>query len=95
MDTATYNTVYIGAVETSRFYLGPAGERFIRRQITTHLGIEPEDLSPKDLPELVNWVKITFALLTDNSKYVHEFADKLLALQVGQTGDANGKSLED
>lgn len=94
MDTAINNTVYNGAVETSRIYLGPAGERFIRRQITTHLGIKPENLSPKDLPELVSWVKITFALLTDNSRYVHEFADKLLSLQSTHTGVASDESLK-
>lgn len=98
MGIAVTNSLYDGAVETSKLYLGPAGERFMRRQITTHLKIEPEKLSSKDLPELVSWVKITFALLTDNSKYVHEFADKLLALPSAgakRAGGARDESFEE
>jgi hypothetical protein len=93
MATAQNVNVYQQAVETSKIYLGPAGERFIRRQIVTHLKIEPEELSGKHIDELVSWVKITFALLTDNSKYVHEFASNLLQLSEasGNNGRANGK----
>ncbi len=73
-------SLYKQAVEISEEYLGPAGERFIRRQITTHLGTEPEKLAKKDVPQLVNWVGLAFALLTNNQAEVEGFTEDLLAL---------------
>jgi hypothetical protein len=67
-------------VTVSNEYLGPAAERFIRRQILTHLDKEPDKLMPKDLPKLIAWVKPTFALLTDNQALVEAFASDLFAL---------------
>lgn len=72
--------IYSDAVAVSNDFLGPAGERFIRRQITTHLGIEPEKLQTKHLNELVDWVKLTFAVLTDDASHVEDFSERLLAL---------------
>jgi hypothetical protein len=54
----TQHSLYEQAVEVSEEYLGPAGERFIRRQIATHLNIKPERLDKKNLPTLVNWSSI-------------------------------------
>jgi hypothetical protein len=79
------NTLYDKAVEVTEEYLGPAGERFLRRQISTHLKIEPESLSKKNLPKLINWSSIAFALLTNNQRDVDDFTQDLKALS------ANGK----
>lgn len=73
-------SVYIQAVGVSKEFLGPAGERFLRRQIITHLNIEPEALQKQDVRPLVDWVRLTFALLTDDSEHVDAFADRLSAL---------------
>lgn len=73
-------TLYDEAVEVSRNFLGPAGERFLRRQISTHLEIEPEDLRSEHLEELVSWVKLTFAVLTNDTQLVKDFAGQLLSL---------------
>lgn len=73
-------SLYIQAVEVGTDFLGPAGERFMRRQISTHLNIEPEQLRRTDVEELVAWVRLTFALLTDNAAQVDAFTDRLLAL---------------
>jgi hypothetical protein len=73
-------TLYEQAVHVGTDFLGPAGERFMRRQISTHLGIEPEQLQRTDMEELVNWVRLTVALLTDDSGHVDAFAERLLAL---------------
>jgi hypothetical protein len=64
----------------SEEFLGPAGERFMRRQISTHLGIDPEDLSKKHLPQLVDWSRLAFAMLTDDEKEVRSFTQSLLEL---------------
>ena len=72
--------LYPAAVEVSKEFLGPAGERFLRRQINTHLHIEPEELQREQLVELVSWVKLTFAVLTDDTQHVEDFSRQLLAL---------------
>lgn len=74
---ASSHTIYKKIVDTSVEYLGPAAERFIRRQITTHLGKRPEDITAKDITELTSWVKLTFALLTENNELVEAFANDL------------------
>jgi hypothetical protein len=72
--------LYTAVVGISQDFLGPAGERFMRRQISTHLNIEPEDLKKEHIGELVDWVSLTFAVLTNNTKYVEDFSQRLLAL---------------
>jgi hypothetical protein len=74
---APAKNIYQKVVYTSAEYLGPAAERFIRRQITTHLDKRPEDITAKDIAELTNWVKQTFALLTENHELVEAFARDL------------------
>lgn len=76
------NTLYGKAVSVTEEYLGPAGERFIRRQISTHLNIKPESLEKKNLPKLVNWSSIAFALLTNNSNDVESFTQDLESLAI-------------
>jgi hypothetical protein len=73
-------TIYTKAVQVSEDYLGPAGERFIRRQISTHLGIEPEALRGNDLQKLVTWTSLAFALLTNNTHEVKDFTRDLLSI---------------
>lgn len=73
-------TLYDETVKVCEEYLGPAGERFIRRQISTHLGISPESLEKRSLPKLVNWSSMAFALLTNDAQDVESFTRDLLAL---------------
>ena len=73
-------TLYQQAVDISADYLGPAGERFMRRQITTHLRKEPESLTEKDIADLIHWVQLTMALLTTDKTVIETFTDRLLKL---------------
>ncbi|MDB5163457.1 MAG: hypothetical protein JWS12_74 [Candidatus Saccharibacteria bacterium] len=73
------------AVTISEDYLGPAAERFMARQISTHLGKPPDLLTKKDLSHLINWIKPTFALLTDNTELVDTFVDRLQSLSDNRT----------
>lgn len=75
-------TLYRQAVKVTEVYLGPAGERFIRRQISTHLKIEPESLDKRNLSKLVDWSSIAFALVTNNPDDIDSFAQDLKALAV-------------
>lgn len=79
MPTQTLS-LYDKAIRLSEEYLGPAGERFMRRQISTHLGIEPELLKKSHIPQLVTWVSLAFALLTDNAEEQEGFTHSLLSL---------------
>jgi hypothetical protein len=45
-----------------------------------HLKTEPEELKKEDIPELIEWSKLAFAMLTDNEEYVDAFIDDLAAL---------------
>lgn len=73
-------SLYRKAVRVSEEYLGPAGERFIRRQIATHLHIEPERLDKSKLSQLVDWSSIAFALVTSNEDDIDSFTQDLKAL---------------
>jgi hypothetical protein len=74
------NTLYHKTVQVTEEYLGPAGERFIRRQISTHLDIEPETLDRKNLSKLIDWSSIAFAMITNNSKDIDSFTRDLKSL---------------
>ncbi len=85
MDLTQNHTLYSKAVHVTEEYLGPAGERFLRRQIENHLNIKPEDLQKKNLPKLINWSSIAFSLLTSNDEDIKAFTQDLRALaQNGQ-----------
>ncbi len=73
-------TLYEEVVRICEEYLGPAGERFIRRQIDTHLGITPEALTKGSLPKLVNWSSMAFAVLTSDPHDVESFTQDMLSL---------------
>lgn len=73
-------SLYEKAVKISEDYLGPAGERFIRRQITTHLEIEPEQLEKKHLAELAEWLHAAFAVLTRDVRYVNKYVNQIVEL---------------
>ena len=79
--TANHN-LYDKAVRVTEEYLGPAGERFIRRQISTHLRIKPEALDKKNLPKLIDWSTLAFALLTNNTEDLESFTHDLKSLAV-------------
>jgi hypothetical protein len=71
------STLYERIVSISQDYLGPAAERFVRRQIQTHLDKDPEDLRQKDMPELINWIRLTMSVLTNDTKVIDEFSERL------------------
>lgn len=77
---ANNSDLYKKIVKISEEFLGPAGERFIRRQVETHLSIRPEDIKPQHLPELVEWTRLMFAVITDDSKIIDDFTNRLLGL---------------
>ena len=72
--------LYTDIVEVMSDYLGPAARRFIDRQIQNHLEKNPEDLQLSDMPTLVDWVRVSFAFLTDDRKMIEEMTKRLRGL---------------
>jgi len=78
--TEKSSNLYQQIVEISEDYLGPAAERFINRQIETHLAIVPEKIKEKDLKKLVQWIKLAFSLISNDTDESTEYAARLLNL---------------
>lgn len=61
-------------------YLGPAADRFLRRQLSFHLDKQPEHLASSDLPNLAEWVETALGLLTDDKKDAKMCAQRIHGL---------------
>lgn len=72
--------IYQAVIEKTTVYLGPASERFIERQVRTHVKKDPTELEKKDLEPLVEWVEVSMGLLTDDKKSIEELANSLRKL---------------
>jgi hypothetical protein len=84
-DVALYDKV----VRITNVYLGPAADRFIARQVQNHLHKPPEELSQSDLLKLIDWIRVTVSLLTDDSEIIEEYAAQLQRLAVPQSNNKN------
>lgn len=73
-------TLYARVVRITHVYLGPAADRFIARQVQNHLHKQPEELSEKDLKQLIDWIRVAVSLLTEDSEIVEEYVEQLRAL---------------
>jgi len=78
-------------LEISQDYLGPAAERFVDRQISTHLKKRPEKITPEDVYKLIDWIKLSFALLTNDTGMVEQYAKRLRLVADGKWSEAIGK----
>ncbi len=72
--------LYDKVVRVTHVYLGPAADRFIARQVQNHLHKNPEDLSPGDLDKLIDWIRVTVSLLTEDNEIVEEYIHQLILL---------------
>ena len=75
-DRKLYDTV----VRITHIYLGPAADRFIARQVQSHLHKVPEQMSKTDLLKLIDWIRIAISLLTEDSEIVDEYTTQLYRL---------------
>jgi hypothetical protein len=74
------DTIYSRLVDITRIYLGPAAERFIDRQVHNHLKKEPVDISQNDVGKLIDWIRSSVSLLTENEQLIEEYMDRLMQL---------------
>jgi hypothetical protein len=73
-------TLYDEVVEITIEYLGPAAERFVERQIMTHLHKSPEKITRNDLKKLIDWIRIAISLLTDDQTTINQYVRSLRRL---------------
>ncbi len=72
--------LYDRIVKTTHVYLGPAADRFIARQVQSHLHKPPEQLTKQDLENLIDWIRVAVSLLTDDGEVVEEYIAELRKL---------------
>lgn len=83
--------LYDKIVDTTHVYLGPAADRFIARQVQSHLHKQPEEVTGDDLVKLIDWIRVAVSLLTDDSEVVEEYINQLQKLsQTNQKPKSNG-----
>lgn len=80
MSSASNPQLYNQVVRVTHVYLGPAADRFIARQVQSHLQKPPEKLSQEDLGKLIKWIRLAVSLLTDDSEIIEEYAAQLQKL---------------
>jgi hypothetical protein len=83
MGTAN-DTLFEEVVSTTYKYLGPAADRFVARQVSNHLEKSPKQLQKQDLANLIIWLKVSMAHLSEDTKMVQKYTTELKSL-------ANGK----
>ena len=57
--------LYDDVVEIAKEYIGPAGQQFIDRQLSTHLNLTPAELNTSNLFELSKWCFTSGRLIID------------------------------
>jgi hypothetical protein len=63
---------YDRILEITKEYLGPAAERFVCRQISSHLKKQPADLMKADIPTLAIRIRSGLMILTRDEQVVEE-----------------------
>lgn len=70
-------TLYEEITKIAEDYFGPVAPRLISRIVTNHLRKEPKKVTGKDLPELVVWIRLTVAMVTEDTEVINEFISRL------------------
>lgn len=77
MSASSDTSLYKDVLRVTHVYLGPAAQRFIDRQVESHLQKPPATLTPDDLLALIDWIKISVSMLTEDSEIVEEYVGEL------------------
>jgi hypothetical protein len=72
--------VYDEVVKITQAYFGPASHRFIDRQVSSHLGKQPEQLRQKDLKSLIDWIVLAMSMLVEDETMVKNYITDLKRL---------------
>lgn len=69
--------LYDQIVRVTNVYLGPAAERFVMRQVESHLHKPPTEITDEDLSHLIIWIRLAVSLLTDDIEIIDEYVSQL------------------
>jgi hypothetical protein len=72
-------SLYDDVVTIAKEYIGPAGQKFIDRQLESHLNITPTELDSSNLFELSKWCFASGRLIIDPEE-AKSFQGKVNAL---------------
>lgn len=85
-------TLFDDVVTITYDYLGPAADRFVVRQIRNHLQKDPDNLQPKDLRELIDWIQLAMRLISNDGPAIDRYmADLEMLAQIEKHG-VHGKA---
>jgi hypothetical protein len=84
--------LYWNVIEVTSQYLGPAAERFIDRQVRNHLNKDPEKITKSDITKLLDWIRTSVTLLTDNQVLIEEYIQQLESLSKSSRKTTTAKS---
>jgi hypothetical protein len=68
------SSLYEQVVSVARQYFGPAGRRFVDRQIMNHLVVPPEQLQKQDLAKLADWMALAMAVVVEDEDLIGNFS---------------------
>ncbi len=85
----TNDTLYSRVVDVTHEYFGPAADRFVTRQIQSHLNKKPQQLRKQDLAGLIDWMSLAMAVVIEDEKLVNRYISDLKVL----TGPPKSKAL--
>jgi hypothetical protein len=71
---------YRKVIDITEEFLGPAAERFVRRQIDFRLGKVPETIGRSDIPKLKETLGVALGLLIKDQKIVDQAMRKFDAI---------------
>ncbi len=64
-------------VSIAEDYLGPSAPRFMERLVSNHLGTTLDQITSRDMQKLMRWTQVSTAMLTDDTKMITEFVERL------------------
>jgi hypothetical protein len=71
---------YNQILDITKDYLGPAAERFISRQIQSHIRKDPNNLQKSDIPMLAIRIRSGLMVLTSDERIVEEAFHRINAI---------------
>lgn len=77
MSAKAGSSFYEQVVSVTRVYFGPSANRFIARQVKSHLNKQPKELCCSDMPTLIDWTRAAVAYLTEDDRLVEEYTSEL------------------
>ncbi len=80
MGTKKDDTLYRKVVDVTHEYFGPAADRFVTRQIQSHLNKNPSQLRKRDLAGLIDWMSLAMAVVIEDEKLVNRYVADLNVL---------------